>query len=956
MNTVRYHRIAGAMLRAVVLSILCAITLSAQNTGKVSGRITDGKNKEGIPGANIVLKGTKLGGITDFDGNYFILNIPPGEYDVNASMVGFGSVTQKGAIVNANRTTTADFVLTETTVEAKEVIVTAERPDVQREKTSTSDIRRSDEIMAIPGMQDLVSVISLSSDVSDNHFRGGREGEELYLLQGMGIVNPLDNSTSFAPIMSAVEEVEVITSGFSAQYGNAQSGVVNISMKEGRADKWTARVELQSRLPGRKHFGPSVWDPAAQPYLRILDSWEKWKANNPNSLNPAPFYATVGNGYDSRYGKDSTTLAQVAFTLWRLQAKRQYGQDYDNLIDSWGEATAGGPLSENARIFLAIRNESEWNFLPTDEPNRTRTFMGNVVYDFRNGLNMRLSSAYTNERNNVFRSTRTNGFYYWTWDQTLSLGQQNINNYQFGIRTSYAPSAETFYELKLNMLRNDQIDGSPVVAPTGYSGDPFWSVYSSASAPDNFYYGNLYDTFRDEKTRTYSVDGAVTSQVSNAHLINSGVQLNWYQVDVNNKRSVKSATSMKTEMYSARPYELGLYISDKMEFEGMIANLGLRLDVWNQNVSYYADQFSPFRFRTSDSSYIFDMTKALKAETPTIGRLQPRLGISFPVSVNTVFHVNYGTNVQRPPLTQTVSQQTPKSGFSQMILGNPRLRPQITNSYDIGVMQGLGEGFTLDISGYYKDVKDLIQQAFYFDQDGYYYSSFANRDYADIRGFRVGLSKRSGMLSGSINYTYGVATGKNASPYNESPKFYENNPSLTKLPNPKDILMDFDRTHNLVVTAVFALNEEEGPMLFDLYPLQDLKVAASSFARSGRPYTYDDQGLGQLFNRRSPAEYSTKLKVTKEFRKFIGSRLSIYAEVNNLFDQRILSYAAVFGNTRDNSTGNITENRNIEKYVKDANSIRYTEDINHLGFLIDQSFMIYDNAPRSINVGLVITF
>ncbi len=71
----------------------------------------------------------------------------------------------------------------------------------------------------------------------------------------MGIVNPLYSSSAFAPIMSAVEEVEVITSGFGAQFGNAQSGVVNISMKEGRSDRWRARAELRTRLPGQKHFG-----------------------------------------------------------------------------------------------------------------------------------------------------------------------------------------------------------------------------------------------------------------------------------------------------------------------------------------------------------------------------------------------------------------------------------------------------------------------------------------------------------------------------------------------------------------------------------------------------------------------------------------------------------------------------------------------------------------------------
>src|SRR3990172_4944420 len=941
------------MRRWIIAVFVCSQVMIAQN-GKVSGIVLDKNSRAPLPSANVVIKGTTMGAATDLDGSFFILNIPPGTYEVTASILGYQTMTLSNVIVHVSRTTSLDFALQETAIELEgEDVVVAQRPDVEREKTSTSDIRRGEEITAIPGVRDLSQVLELSSDVSDSHFRGGREGEELYVLQGMGIVNPLDHTTSFTPIMSAIEEVEVITSGFGAQYGNAQSGVVNISMKEGRSDKWTARVESQMRLPQRKHFGPSVWDPNGQPYLQILNSWEKWKANNPNAQNPAPFFSTIGNGFDSRYGRDSTTLAQIAYTLWRLQGKRQYGKSYDNLIDTWGEATVGGPLDEDTRIFLAIRAENGWAFLPTEEPNKSRSFMGNIVHDLGDGINARLSGAYRNEQENVFRSTRTNGFYSWTWDQMLALGSRQTNNLQLGVRFTYTPSTSTFYELKLNTLRNDQVDGCPAIDPSGYSGDKIWSVYSSSSAPDNFYFGNLYDTFRDEKTTTTSIDGSMTSQLSTSHLLSAGLQMNMHKVDVNNRRSVKSS-SPRMEVYSASPFEAGLYVSDKMEFEGMIANIGLRLDLWDQNVQYYADQFSPFRYYTNDTSYVIDMTRALKDETPTLGRLQPRVGISFPVTVNTVFHVNYGTFVQRPPLNRTVLQQTPRTGFAQMILGNPRLRPEVTNSYDIGVTQGLGEGFTIDVSGYYKDVKNLIQQAFFFDQDGNGYSTFANRDYADIRGFKIGAAKRRGMLTGSLNYTYGVSTGKNSTPFNESPKFYEN--SSTVLPSPKDVLLDFDRTHNLVLTAVLALEKNEGPEIYGIYPLEEMKFSVYSFARSGRPYTYDDQGLGQLYNRRSPNEYGTRLRITKDFAKLIGSRLSVYVEVLNLFNQRILSYQAIFANARDNASGTITENRNIEKYVLDPESIRYTEDINHLGFLVDQSFMIYDNAPRSLNIGMVINF
>ena len=247
----------------LILPIIMAFPLHAQTSGKISGTITEAGTVEPLVGANVLIVGTTLGSATDAEGAYFILNVPPGKYEIQASMVGYQKTIQQGVVVNTGRTTELDFNLNSEVIEMGEVVIAATRPDVEKEKTSTSAIIRFDEVQSMPGIRDVSDVIGLAADVTDGHFRGGRSGEEYYTLQGMGIVNPLDNSSAFLPIMSAVEEVEVVTSGFGAQYGNAQSGVVNISMKEGKSDRWETRVETRGRAPGRKHFGPSVFDPSA---------------------------------------------------------------------------------------------------------------------------------------------------------------------------------------------------------------------------------------------------------------------------------------------------------------------------------------------------------------------------------------------------------------------------------------------------------------------------------------------------------------------------------------------------------------------------------------------------------------------------------------------------------------------------------------------------------------------
>ncbi len=929
---------------------------TAQEGGKISGHVRDKATNGPLIGANIVIKGTKLGSTTNLDGEYFVLNVPPGSHEISASYLGYQTTTQRGVIINNNRTSTVDFSLTETSVTAAEVIVMAQRPEVEKEKTSTSDIIRSEEVIAVPGIRDLTSVLSLSSDVSESHFRGGREGEELYNLQGMGIVNPLSNSSSFAPIMSALEEVEIITSGFSSQYGNAQSGVVNISMKEGRGDKWTARAEARMRMPQRKHFGPSVWDPTANPYLAVLNSAEKWSEFDTNSSGGGKYYNSIGNGFDNRYGKDSVTLGQVAYAYWAKQSKRDMGESYDNLVDYELDATMGGPLSENTRAFLAFHAENVWPKLPTPEPESKKQFMGNLVHDLGDGMTFRLSGAYTNEREFVFRSSSTTGFYAWIWDRTLGTTRGVTDNYQLGGRFTYAPNGATYYEVKLNTLRTQFLGGSPVISPQLYYGDfsKTWSIPYS-NTPDNFSYASIDDDFRNERSRTISLDGSMTSQLTNAHMLLAGIQVNWYTLDVNNTLSLKSSAGQRYEIYASKPMEFAAYVQDKMEFEGMIANIGLRFDLYNQNIVYFTDQYAPYRYINETGDTLTNKQLADREQTPILSQLQPRLGISFPVSESMVFHVNYGSFVQRPPFSQTVFQQEPNQGFKDMIIGNPRLLPQVTNSYDIGLTQGLGGGFRIDVSGYYKDVRNLIQQAFYYDVQGLGYSTFVNRDYADIRGFRVSFARRQGMLTGTVNYTYGVATGKNATPFNESPRFSES--GTVVLPTAKDVLLDFDRTHNVVTSIVVNFDREDlwwDPAILEGTPFTGITVSATSFVRSGRPYTYDVSGLGELFNKRSPTETNTNLKITKNFEQFFGARASIYVEVSNVFNDQTYNYNAIFRKTRNTGSGTFEENRNLILYETNRDAMRYYEDLNHPGFLVDQTFMLYSNMPRSFQFGLVI--
>lgn len=936
--------------------------LNAQTVGKLAGVVKVAETNEPMPGVNVYIVGTAQGAATDEDGVYFILNVSPGRYELRAEMIGFETIKVVDVVVNAGRTTEIDFSLVNEIIESDEVVIVAERPDVERDKTSTSAIVRFDDVEMLPGIRDIGDVLGLAADVVDGHFRGGREGEEYYILQGMGIVNPLDRSSAFMPIMSGVEEVEVITSGFGAQYGNAQSGVVNISMKEGDRHVWKTRFESRMRSPDRKHFGPSAFDPGANDYIRLLLDEEIWLTGDPGSDQDQPYYGSMASGLTSSFAGDTLVQLAVAQALWE-QTKRDIGRSYGEEVDYFIEAATGGPINERMRMFMALRSDRDNPVFPTEQPNVEYQAMGNIVNELGKGMVLRISGGLSRQHENVFPgSNGVSGYQRWLWDRITGVRERKRVNNQLGLRLTKTVSQSTYYEIKLNSLfTNNTLGATPVPGVLPDSVNFNWVnqtiSYPSNNSPDRLDYQAGYDTFTKEKTRTISFDGSFTSQVTNAHLFNAGLQLNSYLIDVANFNNVR--TTRLLENYTAHPFEAAAYVQDKMEFKGLIANVGLRFDLWYSGKDYYTDLYTPFG--DPDSLGRFNPANGETEKSPVYARLQPRLGFSFPISTDMVFHLNYGSFMQRPSFQYIVSNRVGQRLNDPIILGNPQLEPETTNSYDIGVVKALGEGFTLDISGYYKDVKNLIQRSDFIDERaGYLVSSYFNLDYADIRGFRVSLNKRKGALSGSINYQYGYATGKSATATAATPLFNRDTlgvvtTDLTNVPT-RDILLDFDRTHNTIITAAYLTGRDWGPHLFGSKLLADVNLSVRSSIRSGQPYT-SPSDIRLINIERAPMEYNTDLRLTKSIRNFFGAKSTFYMEVFNLFNDKILNYDYLFD--RPTPVNPNLPLQYYEQYPIDdlENGIRYWWDKGRQGpFSVDQSFLIYDNQPRSYNFGIVFEF
>jgi len=220
------------------LSINILIThLLAGTTGKIAGRIVDKNTGEPLVGTNIVVEGMSLGAQVDIDGDFFILNVPPGVYTVTASYVGYTTQQVQNVTVKVDLTAIIDLELSEAIMEGETVIVVADRPLIQRDATATASVVSAAEIEASPieSFQDIAQTkagINVGPD-GELHFRGGRSHEVAYIVDGVTVTNAFSGGLSVGVSTNAIEELSIITGAFNAEYGQAMSGIVNMVTKEG---------------------------------------------------------------------------------------------------------------------------------------------------------------------------------------------------------------------------------------------------------------------------------------------------------------------------------------------------------------------------------------------------------------------------------------------------------------------------------------------------------------------------------------------------------------------------------------------------------------------------------------------------------------------------------------------------------------------------------------------------
>ena len=231
----------------LVAGLFASFPLAAQSTGSIVGQVSSASG-EPLAGALVVLVGGRLQSYTGADGRFVLGAVPAGERNVRVEMLGHRTVTVTGVRVTSARPTELRIKLEAAPVPVRGVEVEAERVRLLEPEVSTShQVMTGKELQELP-IDRLDEALELTTGVSAGHFRGGRIGQETYLVDGLNVKNPLEASSKGAALEfspTSLDELEIITGGLGAEYGSALSGAVSYATRRGNAERWDVRTSLR---------------------------------------------------------------------------------------------------------------------------------------------------------------------------------------------------------------------------------------------------------------------------------------------------------------------------------------------------------------------------------------------------------------------------------------------------------------------------------------------------------------------------------------------------------------------------------------------------------------------------------------------------------------------------------------------------------------------------------------
>jgi outer membrane receptor protein involved in Fe transport len=814
----------------------------AGTVGKLTGIVMDAK-KQPLAGANVILVGVRLGAATDLEGRYAILNVPAGTYSVKASLIGYAPTTVQNLAIPADRTTTQDVTLTESAVELKEVVVSAKRPVIELGLTSNVATVTRDQIATMP-VQELNDIVQLQAGVvqSDgkDHFRGGREGEVQYQVDGISVNNPFNNTSSVKLDRSVLEEVQVITGTFDAEYGQAMSGVVNAVLRRG-TEKFTWSGEAYSG----DYFYPSSSRPVEYEFHAGSLQNYQLTLSGPTPL-PRAVYLVSG-----RYGRTAGP--------------------YQGQTHILNEYPPTGPSSISVGATEPIGFTDEWLGL------------GKLSFRLRPGMELSYGAVLNGIENRPDD---------WNYHLILDgLPVQRTYSAVHGFEWTHTLDPRTFYRVSVRQNYFDYRDMAYEDAE-----DPRYDANGPPQSGTNFgttsafVWGVKDDRFH-QNTNALVFAGSFTRQFR-SHSLKGGYDWEPTHVTFGHPgwlvwqedhyiRYYDDPASGYPAPAQYRPVIGSAYLQDEIEWNDLRFRAGLRFEYFNPKTGVPSDPKNPAN----------DIPGAPDAPLVAATRkltLSPRLGVSYPVSPKASLFFSYGHFYQMPQLGQiydnanySVLRYVQASAAHDFgVFGNPDVQPERTFQYQLGYKQLLSDWLGLDVTLFYKDVRDLLGSEIITTYNDAQYKRYNNADFGNIIGSTLAFDQRGpGIVSTSLDYTWQIAKG-NASDPNETASRVDAHQD----PRPRNQYFDWDQRHTLNVTVTL-----QQPGIFN--------VSGVFRAGSGQPYTPEESNLFLREENigRKPAYFVADLRSEKTLGR-VSKAITVFATVNNLFDARY-SNGAVFADS-----------------------------------------------------------
>jgi hypothetical protein len=941
-----------SLIIKLIIIILFAISFDvfAGSHGKIKGKVVDQATGESIPGVNIIVLGTTLGAATNIDGEYFIFQVPPGEHDVKISMIGYQSITYNNVKVMVDLTTTVDAELREQTIELEEeVVVSAKKQVVQKDVTSSIQILGMENMEAYPVIDAIDAVVlqtgvfldpipvegglgSAGKGETRYSIRGGEQIQIAWYLDGTRtstlVFGRVDWGAAFTNVnMNSVQEIQVNTGGFPAEYGNVQAAIINTVTRSG-TEKYHGSIEYIYGFPGQHHFGNNLYDQNIY-YIdgtSIIDSQRTHLEIIDNTL------------------PDGTLDPN-----WWTPFRQNQVYDYTSIPDHTLYLSLSGPVplikigGYPIRFFLSAKIDQKAYVLPHPRDSRdNQNFFAKFNYDSP-GMSLRLGGFYDHDAHTTLQENgdfTNQAKYYRGWGTLIDK-----YSYQAYIQWTHVLNPQLFYDLKLSSFFVNFKETASEFFVEGKSQNPtlfgFQRYDGYEKEPFDQY---TFSLDGDYLTGDISLVGSINWQVDNANLIKSGFEFRYNTYDERKNYRYPLGESF-------HPIQIGFYLQDKMEFESMVLNIGVRYDYFNPNLNWFdqtnlfnpsidplfdpgADPDGNFIDSTGRFKYSFDNVLAKpRSGARDYHFFSPRLGVSFPITENTLLHFNYGHYIQMPAVDQLYEfiyfrpiyiiegMIENNTDYHPSTDGDPErviayttepLKPGRTIMFEVGVKHNFWDFAVLDVTAFYKDFFDQTQERIgLFDHfiKGYdpfrgqvtpnvFYSAFLTGDYADARGFEITLrSLFSKNFLFDLNYSFSTSVQGRATPRTveidrDGTTTFEWDTDVNKRIG---VEKSFSRPHIFRANIMLSYPEQWSSGIIGTI----LKNTSISFLYqyiSGQAFTYlqPDDPPDTYNNQRFPSTQLADLRFDKLFNLFGGHYINLYIQITNIFNRKNLrSYGDV---------------------------------------------------------------